>query len=64
MLTVRTRSKEMQHFKDVREGTPRILPKWLMVNADALTATVSALPTREDIDLTLQENLIVEFYSR
>jgi small subunit ribosomal protein S4 len=54
----------MQHFKDVREGTPRILPKWLMVNADALTATVSALPTREDIDLTLQENLIVEFYSR
>lgn len=64
VLTVRTRSKELQHFKNVREGTPRILPKWLTVNADALTATVSALPTREDIDLTLQENLIVEFYSR
>ncbi|MHC1785837.1 MAG: 30S ribosomal protein S4 [Christensenellales bacterium] len=64
VITVRSRSKEIAHFKLVREGSPRILPKWLSVNADQLTATVSALPAREDIDFALQENMIVEFYSR
>ena len=34
------------------------------INADELTATVVALPVREDIDFALQENMIVEFYSR
>ena len=64
VITVRGRSKENPHFKAVREGSPRILPKWLNVNADQLTATVAALPAREDIDFALQENMIVEFYSR
>ncbi|MDD2428377.1 MAG: 30S ribosomal protein S4 [Eubacteriales bacterium] len=64
VLTVRSRSKDMVHFKAVREGSPRILPKWLAVNADQLTATVEALPARDDIDFSLQENMIVEFYSR
>jgi len=64
VVTVRTKSKEIEHFKTVRAGSPRIMPKWLLVNADQLTATVSALPAREDIDFALQENMIVEFYSR
>ena len=65
VITVRAKSKEMLHFKAVREGTAsRILPKWLTFNADELTATVVALPVREDIDFALQENMIVEFYSR
>ena len=32
--------------------------------AGVSTATVAALPQRDDVDLTLQENMIVEFYSR
>ena len=65
VITVRAKSKEMLHFKAVREGNAsRILPKWLTFNADELTATVVALPVREDIDFALQENMIVEFYSR
>lgn len=65
VITVRAKSKEMLHFKAVREGNAsRILPKWLTLNADELTATVVALPVREDIDFALQENMIVEFYSR
>ncbi len=64
VITVRATSKENTPFKAAREGSPRILPKWLDVNADQLTATVSALPGREDIDFALQENMIVEFYSR
>ncbi len=64
VITVRARSREMVHFKAAREGTARILPKWLSFNADGLTASVVALPAREDIDFALQENMIVEFYSR
>ncbi len=64
VVTVKTRSREMEHFKVVREGSARILPKWLSFNADELTASVAALPAREDIDFALQENMIVEFYSR
>lgn len=64
VITVRARSKEMEHFKAVHEGSSRILPKWLSLNADELTATVSALPARDDVDFSLQENMIVEFYSR
>ena len=64
VLTVREGSKDVAIFKAAREGSSRIVPKWLTVNADQLTATVNALPSREDIDFTLQENMIVEFYSR
>lgn len=64
VISVKQKSKEMELFKAAREGSNRVVPKWLTVNADELTATVAALPTREDIDFTLQENLIVEYYSR
>lgn len=64
VITVRAKSKEMELFKAAREGSSRVIPQWLTVNADELTATVSALPAREDIDFALQENMIVEFYSR
>lgn len=52
------------HFKNLREGTGRIVPKWLTLDAENLTATVTALPTREDVDLSIEEHLIVELYSR
>lgn len=64
VITLRARSKEQAHFKALREGTGRIIPKWLTLDAENLTATVAALPAREDIDLTIQEQLIVEYYSR
>lgn len=64
VITVRDKSKEVPLFKAAREGSARIVPKWLTVNADALTITVAALPAREDIDFSIQENMIVEYYSR
>ena len=41
-----------------------LTPKWLTFDAQNLTGTVAALPSREDIDYEVQENMIVEFYSR
>ena len=63
-ITLRKRSEEMEMFKSLREGTGSLIPKWLTFDAQNLTGTVAALPTREDIDLQVQENMIVEFYSR
>ncbi len=64
VTTFRQRSTEMEMFKALREGTNAVLPKWLTFDAQNLTGTVTALPGREDIDLQVQENMIVEFYSR
>jgi small subunit ribosomal protein S4 len=63
-ITVRAGSKEMDLFKLAREGSARILPKWLVCNFDELKATVESLPGRGDVDFGLQENMIIEYYSR
>ena len=40
------------------------MPKWLTVDSENLAATIATLPAREDIDLTLSEHLVVEYYSK
>ena len=40
------------------------MPKWLEFNNETLTGKILALPERDDIDLNIKENLIVEYYSR
>lgn len=42
----------------------RAVPAWLSVDLEKLSATVVALPKREDIDFPVQEHLIVELYSK
>ena len=63
-ITIREKSAESEYFKAMREGTGKVLPEWLVMDAPNLKLTVAALPQREDIDLTIQEHLIVELYSR
>ncbi len=64
VITLRQRSAEMEMFKVLREGTTNVIPKWLAFDAPNLKGTVNELPARDDIDLQVQENMIVEFYSR
>jgi small subunit ribosomal protein S4 len=64
VIAIRERSYDVEQFKAMREGTGKLVPKWLTLDAPNLQGTVSALPTREDIDLTIEEHLIVELYSR
>ncbi len=42
----------------------RTPPQWLSLDADSLQATVASLPTREDVSIQIDEQLIVEFCSR
>jgi small subunit ribosomal protein S4 len=65
VIAVREGSDKRAYFKALREDLEeRGMPKWLSINPDQLTARVLALPTREDIDPSIQEQLIVEYYSR
>ena len=64
VITVKDSSQDKEIFKAIRETEGKLVPGWLEMNADALTGRVVAMPTRDDIDLTIEEHLIVELYSR
>jgi len=63
-ISIKAKSAESDRFNALREGTGKVIPQWMTIDAANLKATVNAMPKREDIDLTIQENLIVELYSR
>jgi len=64
VVSIKEKSAESDYFKALREGTGKVMPSWLTIDAQNLKATVAAMPKREEIDLAIQENLIVEHYSR
>jgi len=65
VIAVTGKAKELQRYKDILEVTSgRLVPEWLAVDQEAMTITVKSLPTREEIDVPVDEMLIVELYSR
>ena len=54
----------MEHFKALKEGAGRAVVPWLQVDYEKLEGNVATLPSRQDIDIEIQEHLIVELYSR
>ena len=65
VITVREESRGSAKIKELIEGMDsRIAPKWLVVDKEAVKATVDTLPKREDIDFPFEEQLIVELYSK
>ncbi len=65
MVAIKDKSRQSDKFKAVLEAnSARPVPKWLDVDAANAQAKVDALPTREDIDLEVDETLIVELYSK
>jgi len=64
-VSIRPESMKRTYFKDLRQDIDdRQVPRWLGLNSSNLSANVMSLPTREDIDVSLNEQLIVEYYSR
>ncbi|MCS7221628.1 MAG: 30S ribosomal protein S4 [Anaerolineae bacterium] len=65
VISVRERSRKTTYFKEILERLgERMVPEWLSFDRETLTARVVALPTRDQIDVALNEQLIVEYYSR
>ncbi|MBQ8278814.1 MAG: 30S ribosomal protein S4 [Roseburia sp.] len=65
VIEIREKSKGLQRMKDIIEVTGgRLVPDWLDVDAEKLQGTVKELPSREQIDVPVNEMLIVELYSK
>jgi small subunit ribosomal protein S4 len=65
-IVVRDHSKNTDYFKrlDDTSPAPSGLPSWLKVNRNQVSISVSSLPSREDAEPDINEQLIVEYYSR
>ena len=64
-IEIREKSKSLQRYKDIVEVTGgRLVPEWMDVDIDSLKGTIKNLPTREMIDVPVDEMLIVELYSK
>ncbi len=65
VIEVKEAAKNIQRFKDITEITAgRLTPEWIDVNKDNLQGTIKELPSREAIDVPVDEMLIVELYSK
>jgi small subunit ribosomal protein S4 len=65
IITLKEKSRNLDKLKAVIEANAsRTPPKWLEYDGSAMVAKVASFPQREDIDIPIEEQLIVEFYSK
>ena len=65
VIEVKEKCKGSERYKGILEVTGgRLVPEWLDVDQEALRGTVKELPTRDMIDVPVNEMLIVELYSK
>ena len=63
VISIKENKRNIEMFKVLKE-VKVVLPKWLEFDATKLEGKILDLPRRDDIDLTIEEHLIVEHYSR
>ena len=65
VIEIKEKCKGSQRYKDILEVTAgRLVPGWIEADQENLKATVKELPTRDEIDVPVDEMLIVELYSK
>ena len=65
VITLKEQSVSIQRFKDIYETTAgRVVPEWIVADTENGKISVQAIPTREQIDVPVNETLIVELYSK
>ena len=65
VIEIKEKCKGAQRYKDILDVTAgRLVPEWMDADQEALKATVKELPTRDMIDVPVDEMLIVELYSK
>jgi small subunit ribosomal protein S4 len=64
VVTIRQRSRDILPVQHAVDTVDRQVPEWLVVDKGDRSATVSVLPSRHQIDTEIQEQLIVELYSK
>jgi len=63
IIAIKPEKQKLQMYKDLRDARVT-MPKWLTFDFNKLTGHIIELPGRDDIDLNIREQLIVELYSR
>jgi small subunit ribosomal protein S4 len=63
-VSVKERSKEILPIQHSVDTLDRTVPEWMTVETDSRKITIDDLPSREQIDTDIQEQLIVELYSK
>ena len=65
VIEITEKAKSLQRYKDIAEVTGgRLVPEWMDVDIENFKGTIKNLPTREMIDVPVDEMLIVELYSK
>jgi small subunit ribosomal protein S4 len=65
MISVREKSRKVERIAGALAALEgRSVPRWVEIDKDKFEGTVNAMPAREDITMPIQEQLIVELYSR
>jgi small subunit ribosomal protein S4 len=65
VIEIKEKHKDSQRYKDILEVTSgRVVPEWLEADHENLSGAVKEIPTREIIDVPVDEMLIVELYSK
>ena len=65
VIEISEKAKSLQRYKEIVEVTGgRLVPEWMDVDIEGLKGTIKNLPTREMIDVPVDEMLIVELYSK
>jgi small subunit ribosomal protein S4 len=65
VIELREKSRKVQAISDSLDAIVRRgVPSWLEINKDTFKGQIVGIPTREDITLPIQEQLIVELYSK
>jgi small subunit ribosomal protein S4 len=65
VITVRDSSRKLEYWKTITaEGDAPAMPGWISADRGTLSANVRALPKREEIQVPIKEQLVVEYYSR
>jgi len=64
VIIVKQRSKKIEKLKTLAENFNGTVPNWLSADIENLEGKIVTLPSREDVDLPIEEHLIIELYSR
>ena len=65
VVSVMDNSRDKEYFKSKAEVLAKqSVPAWMTLNAEKLSCTVDRFPTREEIDIPIEEHLVVELYSK
>ncbi|MBR6626516.1 MAG: 30S ribosomal protein S4 [Lachnospiraceae bacterium] len=65
VIAISEKAQSLQRYKDIVEVTGgRLVPEWMDVDMESLKGTIKNIPTREMIDVPVNEMLIVELYSK